>query len=328
MHREIAVIQQQAMRRRTGAMVARKKIDHSRSLEGPAQSKSEPKTVPPQSISCLFLSRSHLQVDSSSVDTHGQITGVPPSLCHNRATYSTQARHRQHLTAATMGSVVSTLANTVATASYYLLTPFWLKLWPPIQLLYLICKRTVLRANNLNLAPITLPTEDQVREGATPSSQRTFEGSGNNSSVRTMGMSGCPFARNTPKRAADASVGPDVAQVSEQLLARPGGVTKTKPLVNLLGGKCWPTCGCRRGLDMQSRHVLHPCVPNCPFPQVPGCNSWCMIGLKYRRTCQHHPSSSRCLREARCPCSPPQCPRTTPASTVSWPFAEPRLPEI
>jgi hypothetical protein len=30
--------------------------------------------------------------------------------------------------------------------------------------------------------------------------------------------------------------GPDPAVVSEQLLARPGGVTKTRPLANLLGG--------------------------------------------------------------------------------------------
>jgi hypothetical protein len=194
-----------------------------------------------------------------------------------------------------MGSVVSTLTNTAATVAYCLLSPFWLRAWPPVQLGYLILKRTVLRSNNLN-QPITLPTEDQVREGGTPASQRTqqapgqqvatsrvervhvhgqrppttahkhthttcnryclhtqvreggtpasqrtFEGSGNNSSVRTMGMSGCPFARNTPKRAADASVGPDVGEVSEQLLARPGGVTKTKPLVNLLGGVCWNT---------------------------------------------------------------------------------------
>lgn len=134
-----------------------------------------------------------------------------------------------------MGSVVSTLGTTAATAAYSLLSPSWLKAWPPLQLLFLITKRTILRENNLN-QPIALPTADQVREGGTPATQRTHEGSGNNSNVRTMGMSGCPFARNTPKRAADASVGPDVGQVSEQLLARPGGVTKTKPLVNLLGG--------------------------------------------------------------------------------------------
>jgi len=34
--------------------------------------------------------------------------------------------------------------------------------------------------------------------------------------------------------------GPDVMQVAEKLLARPHGHTKTRPLVNLLGGEAHP----------------------------------------------------------------------------------------
>jgi hypothetical protein len=135
-----------------------------------------------------------------------------------------------------MGSLISRLASAVVTGTYYALTPFWLSLWPPIQILYIQCKRSLVRERNLNF-PLTLPPIDQQNEAGTPANVRTFEGSGNNRDKQTMGMSGCPFARNTPRRAAEPSVGPDPAVVSEQLLARPGGVTKTRPLVNLLGGR-------------------------------------------------------------------------------------------
>jgi hypothetical protein len=133
-----------------------------------------------------------------------------------------------------MGSVLSSLVSGVLTACYYALSPIWLSLWPPFQIFYLICKRSVLRDRNLSYSPAPLPDESITERDTL--GVRTFEGSGNNRDKLTMGMSGCPFARNTSRRAAEPSVGPDPAVVSEQLLARPGGVTKTRPLVNLLGG--------------------------------------------------------------------------------------------
>jgi hypothetical protein len=137
-----------------------------------------------------------------------------------------------------MGSVLSTVTSLVAKVLYYVLHPVWLQLWPPLQLVYLICKRGVLREENLKV-PVTLPPSTSViREGGTPADVRTFEGSGNNLQKPTMGMTGCPFARNClpPLPEADVSKGPDPAVVSQKLLARPNGVTKTRPLANLLAG--------------------------------------------------------------------------------------------
>lgn len=134
-----------------------------------------------------------------------------------------------------MGSVFSMLTSTINTGLYYALSPVWLSLWPPLQIVYLFCKRSVCRERNLKFS-ITLPGAEKIKEKDTPANVRTFEGSGNNRKELTMAMSGCPFSRNTHRNPADPLLGPDPAVVSEQLLARPNGVTKTKPLVNLLGG--------------------------------------------------------------------------------------------
>ncbi|WIA21634.1 hypothetical protein OEZ85_000815 [Tetradesmus obliquus] len=120
---------------------------------------------------------------------------------------------------------------------YRALQPFWLKLWPPLQVVYLISKRVILRERNL--AAPTLPPSSAIRENGTPLDARTFEGSLNNQQRPTMAMTGCPFIRNTP--AAEGNMmkpldGPDPVLVAQKILARPGGVTKTRPLVNLLGG--------------------------------------------------------------------------------------------
>lgn len=128
----------------------------------------------------------------------------------------------------------------LTTAIYYALQPFWLHLWPPLQVLYLICKRVLLRANNITAAP-TLPPASSIKENGTPPDTRTFEGSLNSHDRPTMAMTGCPFMRNTRTQpgltALDSTLGgPDPVQVSGKLLARPNGHTKTRPLVNLLGG--------------------------------------------------------------------------------------------
>lgn len=81
----------------------------------------------------------------------------------------------------------------ITAAIYYALQPIWLHLWPPLQIVYLICKRVLLRANNIT-AP-TLPPVDAIQERGTPSDTRTFEGSLNSHDRPTMAMSGCPFMR-------------------------------------------------------------------------------------------------------------------------------------
>lgn len=131
-------------------------------------------------------------------------------------------------------SLLSQLLGLVTLVLYYILTPIWLWLWPPLQILYLFCKRSVLRRRNLT-QPITLPGLDTIREGGTPADVRTFEGSLNSTEQPTMAMSGCPFSRNTAPLITPTQ-GPDPVEVSEKLLKRPGGSTKTRPLVNLLGG--------------------------------------------------------------------------------------------
>lgn len=137
-------------------------------------------------------------------------------------------------------SIISRLLALVVAAIYYLLRPVWLKLWPPLQILYIFCKRSLLRRKNL-VQPLTLPDQSAVREPNTPPQVRTFEGSGNNRQQTTMGMTGCPFSRNTPPVAGTpsevAAQGPEPTEVSQKLLKRPGGTTKTRPLVNLLGGE-------------------------------------------------------------------------------------------
>jgi len=82
----------------------------------------------------------------------------------------------------------------LTTAIYYALQPFWLHLWPPLQVLYLICKRVLLRANNITAAP-TLPPASSIKENGTPPDTRTFEGSLNSHDRPTMAMTGCPFMR-------------------------------------------------------------------------------------------------------------------------------------
>jgi hypothetical protein len=171
-----------------------------------------------------------------------------------------------------MGSVLSTVASWVAKGLYYALHPVWLQLWPPIQLVYLICKRNVLREENLNV-PVTLPPSTSViREGDTPANVRTFEGSGNNRSIPTMGMTGCPFARNClpPLPEADVSQGPDPVMVSQKLLARPNGVTKTRPLANLLAGAteiCLST-GHYETLQLLGLHPPLTCSKTVPHPAM------------------------------------------------------------
>jgi hypothetical protein len=171
-----------------------------------------------------------------------------------------------------MGSVLSTVTSLAAKVLYYVLHPGWLHLWPPIQLLYLICKRSVLREENLKV-PVTLPPSTSViREGATSADVRTFEGSGNNREKPTMGMTGCPFARNClpPLPEADVSKGPDPAVVSQKLLARPNGVTKTRPLANLLAGAVETFKQFSSGHLLQRCSFLGPChYRHAPPPPPP-----------------------------------------------------------
>jgi hypothetical protein len=68
----------------------------------------------------------------------------------------------------------------------------------------LISKRVILRERNLS-SP-TLPPTGAIRENGTPLDARTFEGSLNNKQKATMGMTGCPFIRNTPAAAGNPKV--------------------------------------------------------------------------------------------------------------------------
>jgi hypothetical protein len=92
-----------------------------------------------------------------------------------------------------IGSLLSSVLNLFVSASYYALQPFWLHLWPPVQVFYFICKRVLLRERNITsptLAPATT-----ITEGNTPPDRRTFEGSLNSQDRPTMAMTGCPFIR-------------------------------------------------------------------------------------------------------------------------------------
>jgi len=135
-----------------------------------------------------------------------------------------------------IGSLLSSVLNLFVSACYYALQPFWLHLWPPVQVFYFICKRVLLRERNIT-SP-TLPPATAITEGNTPPDRRTFEGSLNNQDRPTMAMTGCPFIRNTPAQAPsiNGATGPDPVLISERILGRPKGQTKTRPLVNLLGG--------------------------------------------------------------------------------------------
>jgi hypothetical protein len=153
---------------------------------------------------------------------------------------------------------------------YYVTHPVWLWLPPVVQVGYLIVKRTLLREKNIT-AP-TLPSESAMRESGVPSDARTFEGSHNNFEKPTMGMTGCPFIKNTPPAAGSRSGvtgGPDPVLISERIFARPRSSdgqtqTKTRPLVNLLGGVC--VCVC---------HDVCQCVCVCVCVCVCACESRC-----------------------------------------------------
>eukprot|EP00775_Hariotina_reticulata_P000236 gene236-440_t len=125
---------------------------------------------------------------------------------------------------------------------YYVAQPIWLWLPPVVQVAYLIAKRTLLREKNISVP--SLPAPSTMQESGVPADARTFEGSHNNFEKPTMGMTRCPFIRNTLPVAGNRSgavSGPDPVMVSERILARPKSAdgqtqTKTRPLVNLLGG--------------------------------------------------------------------------------------------
>jgi hypothetical protein len=74
----------------------------------------------------------------------------------------------------------------------------------------LISKRVILRERNLS-SP-TLPPIGAIRENGTPLDARTFEGSLNNKQKATMGMTGCPFIRNTPAAAGNPKVRQQLSQ--------------------------------------------------------------------------------------------------------------------
>lgn len=166
-----------------------------------------------------------------------------------------------------LGRLANKILSLVAVIAYHALNPIWLHIWPPLQVVYLISKRTLLRDQNLT-AP-TLQPRTAIREENTPHDARTFEGSLNNQDRPTMGMAGCPFMRNTPAvpgSRSDPVEGPDPVLVSETLLARPGGATKTRPLVNLLGGEhtfaqavqhCTPTAtSCESGSAAMEQTII------------------------------------------------------------------------
>lgn len=92
-----------------------------------------------------------------------------------------------------IGSALGSVLNMFVSACYYTLQPFWLRLWPPVQVFYFICKRVLLRERNIT-SP-TLPPATAITEGNTPADRRTFEGSLNSQDRPTMAMTGCPFIR-------------------------------------------------------------------------------------------------------------------------------------
>lgn len=118
---------------------------------------------------------------------------------------------------------------------YYTFNPIWVKAGrflggPLIQITYLILKREYLRETCVS--SVQLPQESDIKERATPSGTRTFEGSLNNKDRPTMAMTGCPFARNTKPLPTPVN-GPDAVTVSQEILARPQGVTKTRVSIHL-----------------------------------------------------------------------------------------------
>ena len=89
----------------------------------------------------------------------------------------------------------------------------------------LVVRAVYLRENNI--LKVDLPLKSSIKENGTPPDVRTHEGSLNNQDHPTMGMTRCPFARNTPPLK-KPSGGPDAGLVSEKILKRPGGRTKTR----------------------------------------------------------------------------------------------------